>query len=84
MGKDEKSGSVESLPRVMQLLDCDWQIAPSCKKIQVDIKYDFQRSNSYSLTSCIVASAERLYYSTPKLDLFFSDGMSIGRDENKF
>ena len=86
MEKDAKSGSIESLPRIMRLLDCNWQIAPSCQKIQVDIKYDFQSSNRY-LTSCIDASASRLnsnYYYSPKLDLFFSDGMSIGRDENIF
>ena len=86
MEKDEKSGSIESLPRVMRLLDCNWQIAPSCQKIQVDIKYDFQNDYRY-LTSCITASASRLntnFYFSPKLDLFFSNGMSIGRDENIF
>ena len=87
MEKDEKSGSIESLPRVMRGLDCNWQIAPSCQKIQVDIKYDFQSDNRY-LTSCIDASAIEFNYDVwpyyPKLDLFFSDGMSIGRDENIF
>lgn len=48
----------------MRNMDCEWEIKAPCKNIRVDLEYDFQREP---------------YTTEPRFDLFFSNGLIIGK-----